>query len=272
MSRLRTVSLLAGFALATAGCGSAPPSEPRLAVPAPTPSALQRAMLSDGPAGLWPLDDTANATTSVRALAGAPGRIVEGPIDVTPGPPGDGREADAAAFTGAGRVITDLRDELSPGRAFTIELGFRADSCTHQWTQALGTGAYDGRGREGMNFIHYPRFWPGHCRLAVEFWKANRFGGGCRAAITTVGRWHEFALTYDGVEARCYTDGRPVGRGRITRFGVAPGTPFGIGGAGGGYAGTLDSASIADVAVFTRVLPAARIRRHAALMRQAPGR
>lgn len=237
----------------------------------PTPTTPQgryvAAVLADRPLGLWALSDVA-AKAGDAVLDSSPfardALVVEGGIGATAGPLGQR----AARFDGQGRIVTSLAGALRPGRPFTIEFFFRPDSCTRRWTQVVGTAAYDARGREGVNLLHYPRYFPTGCRLAVEFWRDDRYTGGCGPpAVARTGAWLHFATTYDGRVVRCYANGRPSGSSPVAGFGFTPTSRFGIGGAGSGYAGTLDSGSLADVAVYGRALPAAAVLRHAAAAR-----
>ena len=263
------------LALAVTGCSTS--VEPRTSA-RPTPSAAAAspvatpaadgyadAVLADRPLGLWPLADASEARPGQAVEDRSPrvgdATLVEGRVGRTTGPLG----AHAAAFNGTGRLVTPLVDVLRSGRPFTIELFFRPDDCTRHWTQVVGTAAYTAAGRQGVNVLHYPRFFPAGCHLAVEFWRDDRYTGGCGLpAVTRTGSWVHFAVTYDGRTARCYLDARPVSVSKVAGFGSDPTAPFGIGGAGSGYAGTLDSGSLAHVAVYDRALAPSQLRRHVA--------
>jgi hypothetical protein len=217
----------------------------------------------DRPAGLWTLADLqgVHAGDAIEEASGAArdGRLVEGGVVSTIGP---GHEP-AARFTGKGRIVTPLVGALRPGRPFTLEFFFRADDCTRHWTQVAGTASYNNSGRQGVNVLHYPRWFSTGCHLAVEFWSNDHYVGGCGPrAVAHTGTWLHFAVTYDGRTARCYADAKLVGTSTVPTFGYAAGTPVGIGGAGSGYAGTLDSGSLADVAVYPRALSAAALHKH----------
>ncbi|MCW2570762.1 MAG: Concanavalin A-like lectin/glucanase superfamily [Frankiales bacterium] len=255
----------------TACAGSSSPSAPAttaapVATSTPSGSAAalsrqqvyQSRVLADRPLGLWTLRDVAGITAGGAVEDAGPSAadavVVEGGILATSGPAG----LPAAKFTGKGRIVTPLVNALRPGRPFTVEFLFRADDCTRNWTQVAGTASYNALGRQGVNVLHYPRFVPDGCHVAVEFWKDNHYSGGCGLGATThTGTWRHVALTYDGKTARCYASGRLVGTSPVPSFGFVQGTAFGIGGSGPGYSGTLDSGSLADVAVYARALPAA---------------
>lgn len=278
--------LVVTLAVALTGCSA--PVGPRPTAPdrANTPSASdpanapsvpatrqQRyvdAVLADRPQGLWTLAD-ARANAGDAVIDSSPfardALVVDGPITTTRGPLG----APAARFDGRGRVLTPLVGALRPGRPFTLEFLFRPDSCTRRWTQVAGTAAYDARGREGVNLLHYPQFFPTGCRLALEFWQQDRYTGGCGPpAVARAGSWLHFAASYDGRTVRCYTGGRLSGASSVRGFGFSPTSAFGIGGAGSGYAGTLDSGSLADVAVYGYALTADAVLRHAGLVTGGP--
>jgi hypothetical protein len=217
---------------------------------------------NDRPLGYWPLSDAGSSLDGQLAQdlsqSRHPARLVGTRVDTTPGPLG----APAARFDGRGRFATTVTTAALG--AFTMEFFFRADSCTRSWTQVAGTAVFDSRGRQGVNLLHYPAFWPTGCHLAAEFWRNDRYQGGCgtHSSVQT-GVWLHFALTYDGRTARCYVDGRQASAGLITPGYAPPAAPFGIGGAGSGYGGPLDSGSLSSVAVYGRALTAAQVRRHA---------
>jgi hypothetical protein len=256
---------------ASGGASPQPTASRASAAASPTASAAQqhyaRAVLADRPSGLWTLADTTGLrpgdAVEDASPAVADGRLVEGTMLPTTGP---GRET-AARFVGTGRIVTPVGPLLRPGRPFTVELFFRADDCSRHWTQVAGTATYDRNGREGVNVLHYPRSSSTPCHLAVEFWRHDRYVGGCGPnAVARPGVWLHFAVTYDGRAVRCFLGGALIGTSTVPDFGFGPTVPFGIGGAGDGYAGTLDSGSLADVAVYGRALSAQVLRRHVAAM------
>jgi hypothetical protein len=254
-------------AVTTAPPAASATSSPATAPASPRQQRYERAVLADRPSGLWTLTDVAglragDAVVDASAAA-ADGSLVEGTVRATTGPGGE----TAARFVGTGRIVTPVGTLLRPGRPFTIELYFRADDCTRHWTQVAGTATYTRTGRQGVNVLHYPRSSSTPCHLAVEFWRNDRYVGGCGpSAVARVGAWLHFAVAYDGRVARCYVGGALIGTSVVPDFGFGATVPFGIGGAGEGYAGTLDSGSLADVAVYSRALAAPVLRRHAAAM------
>jgi hypothetical protein len=275
LSPLRATAVAAVLVLGLAGCSSdaadasRPPPSPSATTATPTsaPTAQGRyaaVVLGDRPVGFWPLADAAGARVGDGVLDASPhladGTVVDGGLRETVGPLGQ----QAVQFTGAGRVLTPLRGALRPGRKISSRLNGRPDDCTRHWTQVLGTASYGAHGRQGVNVLHYPRFFSTGCHLAVEFWKDDRYQAGCGpGAVSRTGSWLYMALTYDGRTARCYANGRPAGTAVVPAFGVED-DEFGIGGAGSGYAGTLDSGSLADVAVYGTALSATSVLRHAA--------
>jgi hypothetical protein len=281
---------LAACALVACSTGSAAPNDgtlaPTTASPAPpTPSAApwpgrpaltayDRAVLADGPVAVWPLDDLGAAAPGATARplgpVGRAAELVEGRVADARGPDLGSGPVGAARFEGRGRLVTNVRSQVAPGRAFTLEFFFRPDDCTRNWTQVAGTASYDERGRQGVNVLHYPRFWPNGCRLAVEFWEDDRYQGGCGSpAVVSTGRWTHFVLTYDGRSARCYADGALLDEDEVTGFGRGRRTPLGIGGAGSGYGGSLDSGSLASVAFYARALTPAQVKAHVEAFRGA---
>jgi hypothetical protein len=272
---MKRVACAALLALAVTGCSQGTPKQstrpiaavsPAAVVAPPTRVSYERTLLADHPGGLWTLQDIGGSTARDLTVHHEDGQVVEGRIETTDGPGG----GTAARFVGTGRIVTPLVGVLRPGRPFTLEFAFRADDCSRQWTQVLGTASYTGRGRQGVNVLHYPRFLPTGCHVAVEFWKDDHYTGGCgSASVARTGVWVHFAAAYDGRTVSCYTDGRRVGSSPVKSFGFAPDSAFGIGGAGSGYAGTLDSGSLSDVAVYPRAVPGTTLQRHARALASA---
>jgi hypothetical protein len=278
-SRVRLAAVIAVLGVLLCGCSGsstvsgtpvAPSSPAATSTASAGPAAPTRqeryvaAVLADRPVGLWALTDVAGTKAGDAVVdsssAARDALVVEGAIGTTAGPLG----VVSGRFDGHGRIVTPVVGALRPGRPFTLEFFFRPDSCTRHWTQVVGTASYGARGREGVNLLHYPKFFPTGCRLAVEFWLHDRYTGGCGPpAVTRPGAWLHFAAAYDGRTVRCYAGGRPSGSSPVQGFGYVPTASFGIGGAGSGYAGTLDSGSLADVALYDRVLSPAAVLQHA---------
>ena len=254
---------------ACSGSGQARGAKTAPASPPPV-NDYQQTVLADGAVHLWPLDDAAGAEEGAKVAdvaGGTGGGRVVGPVVQATNGPLPGRKA--VQFTGSGKVETRSTGILLPGRPFTMEFFFRADGCTRTWTQVAGNATYDATGRNGVNVLHYPKFFQSQCQLAVEFWGNGRFTGGCGTPTPTVrGRWFLFAMTYDGHDAQCFVDGHAVARSRVRSFAVSDLTFFGIGGSGGGYAGPLDSGSMADVALYKRALSGGQLARHALVAAQ----
>jgi hypothetical protein len=131
----------------------------------------------------------------------------------------------------------------------------------------LGTGAHDTRGRQGLNVLHYPQDFSQACRMAFELWKNDRYTGGCSTPdVVTHGRWELFAMTYSASTITCFADGKKVGSSSGVTWFSEPGTAFGIGGAGSGWGGSLDSGSLADVAIYDKALTPLQIASHAKVL------
>jgi hypothetical protein len=264
-----------GFVL-LAGCSSG--HSPRAAGPSPsapstvatqTPaprSALQLLQLKDRASHVWALDARSPGQSGVVDLVPAQysTRLV-GKLPVTTSGPGG---STAARFQGTGRYVTPVpAAEVGPGRAFTVEFAFRSDDCTRHWSHVLGTGALTSKGRQGFNVLHYPTEFTTPCRMAFEFWKDGGYKGGCSTPNPAAqGRWELYALTYDGTTATCWNDGKLVGSSRPGPWASPRGTDFGIGGAGSGYGGPLDSGSLSNVALYSTALSRVQIAQHASAL------
>lgn len=266
------VSLVVAACSSASTAGTAPTPRAHVSVTA-TPalgSLLQRAEVADGATHVWPLSDLTVSGKKVLDLVDRrfAARIVGGVVPVTTGPaPG----SVGGRFTGKGRIVTPVpASAVGSGKPFTLEFAFRPDDCTRAWSNVLGTGAYTAHGRQGLNVLHYPRGFQDQCSLAVEFWKDNAYQGGCGTPyVVANGRWELFVLTYDGKLANCWANGKRVGRTSEATWNSTLGTPFGIGGAGTGWAGSLDSGSLADVALYASVLSPARIAAHASALTES---
>jgi hypothetical protein len=260
-------------ALSVASCSSSGDSGPRKAADLGMSSPYETRVLADGAIALWPLrdadglrprDQVADITSAHRAAA-----VVGGTVTGTSSPGG----ARAALFLRSGRLVTPVVTGLGSSDAFSLEFAVRADACTTAWGRVLGTTALTDHGREGIDVLHFPsQFQLNPCRLAVEFWHRGRHLGGCHPSnLPPIGRWIHVAVTYQARKVACYEDGRLVGSKVLDAPAVfsQPG-PLGIGGSGSGFQGPLDGASISEVAVYDRVLTAAQVRAHVALLRLAP--
>jgi hypothetical protein len=269
MSR-RVIGLALGCAL-VAGCSSTPaPTSRAGATPGATPAAavavrtpLQLAQLRDRASHVWTLGRSGSTAVDL-VPADYPTRLVGKAPLLTSGPGG----STAARFQGSGRYVTPVAAaEVGPGRAFTVEFAFRSDDCTHHWSHVLGTGMLTSAGRQGLNVLHYPASFMTPCRMAFEFWKDGAYKGGCSTPNPLAdGRWELYAMTYDGRTATCFNDGRKVGTSKPGAWTSPVGQDFGIGGAPAGYGGSLDSGSLADVALYRSALTPAQVAQHARLL------
>jgi hypothetical protein len=229
---------------------------------------LQTQQLKDRASHVWTLDRPGSTTLVDLLPATYPTRLVGKPPFLTTGPGG----SSAARFQGSGRYVTPVpAAEVGPGRAFSIEFAFRSDDCTHHWSHVLGTGVLTSGGRQGLNVLHYPAAFSTPCRMAFEFWKNGAYKGGCSTPNPLAdGRWELYAMTFDGTVATCWNNGRKVGSSTPGDWTSPLGQDFGIGGAPAGYGGSLDSGSLADVALYRSALTPAQVALHARLLPTSP--
>jgi hypothetical protein len=286
MPRLSLSAVVACLLLATA-CTSTSTKVTGTATPIPTPTPtitsgavgppvpevkttpLQTAQLADGATHLWPLAGAPAGVGAVKDLgrAALDGTVKGGKVISTTGPVAG---TSGAQFTGAGFIATPVpAASVGMDRTFTIEFAFRSDNCSKHWSNALGTGAFVDGKRLGLNVLHYPRDFDSPCRMAFEFWNAGRYSTGCSTPqAIKVGTWEFYALTWDGTTATCWANGKNVGALKGAKWTSQKGTPFGIGGAGSGWGGALDSGSIADVALYPTVLAPAVLATHSRALAQ----
>lgn len=249
---------------------AATPSPRAPTAPALTPTPYERMLLADGARGLWPLRDVKPRMRYGDTVADlrnptSPAVDVDGAITPTAGPRLFGAPVRAAAFTSQGRLATRLTTGFTSQDAFTIEMWFRADGCTNSWGRAAGTEGADVRGREGVSMFFYPKVARQPCRLGVEIWHRNRYALGCSQGIEAPGgAWVHLAASYADGTLSCFRNGKLAERDRGRDVVFAQIAPFDIGSAGAGVAGNLSSGSLAQVAVYPRALPPARIAAHAA--------
>lgn len=279
----RALVAAVGLAALTA-CSSAKGGTPKSAsTPSPrpsarpaavalTPTAYEKAVLAGGPRALYPLRDVRNGFRyGDRAVdlvhPAAPAVDVDGAIDRTTGPTLLGEPSAAAAFAAQGRLVTPLASGFSSDKAFTIELWFRADGCSNSWGRAAGTETAGIGGREGVSLFFYPKKADQACRLGVEVWHKDRYQLGCpRGMSAPAGSWVHLAATYESGTLSCYLNGVLSERQRRPAATFLQTAPFDIGSAGAGVAGDLSSGSLAEVAVYDRVLPQVQLSAHAAAL------
>lgn len=266
------LGLVLGLAACSSSSGDDDDAAPRPAVTLGAASPYEHAVLADRPTALWPLRDAdgLRPRDQVAALGGSkrPAAVVGGTISGTSSPAG----ARGALFLRGGRIVTPVREGLTSADAFTVEVGLRADACTSAWGRVLGTTDLTEAGREGMEVLHFPaQFQQNPCRVAVEFWHAGSYLGGCHPSeVPAIGRWFHLAVVYRDQVVSCYRDGVLVERGRLSGPTFEQPGPLGIGGSGSGFQGPLDGMSLSEVALYDRALSATQVARHAALL-STPG-
>lgn len=230
-------------------------------------------MLADGATAVWGLRSTTALQTKDTVPNLAPGSkaatVVDGAIATTTGPDGTG----ALRFAGGGRIVTALTTGLASTDSFTLEVAVRADDCVGTWGRVIGDTSYPTTGREGFEILHFPsQFAANPCRFGAELWNHNSYVGGCHpTSAPVVGRWSQLAVTYRPGVLSCYLDGHLFDTSHLPAGSVftQPG-PLGIGGSASGYQGTLDGASISDVAYYPTAIPAAQVANHNRLLRLPP--
>lgn len=265
-----TAEPAAPTALASASADASPSAS---ALPSETPhvpAAYEQLVRASRPVGYWPLGPDQVAPDPLAApptdgTSGAGGLVLEGAVRSVPGPVLDGTATTAAAFDGVGRAVSTLPPRLSARNAFSVELWVAPGPCNGSYGRIVGTEAYGPRGRDGLSFFHYPRQARAavRCRLGIEMWHANRFEVGCPGvAPATAGRWTHLALTYSpGARPTCYVDGDAVRASgpRRAPYSFEQIAPFGLGGSGSGFGGSLATGAVAQVAVYDRPLSTVEI-------------
>ena len=249
---------------ACSGHSDAPPTPARSLVAA---SPYEQAVLHSGAAALWSLRDASHLSARDEVADLGSGKVaatvVGGTIAPTVGPAGV-----AARFFRSGRLVTPVNTGLASTDAFSIELDLRADACVSAWGRVLGTTSLGQSGREGFEFLHFPKqFKINPCRFGVEFWHAGKHLGGCHPKpAPVVGAWEHWAVVYAAGRVTCYIGGTRVESTLLAspRQFSQPG-PLGIGGSGSGFQGPLDGASLAEVAFYRRALTPAEVTQHALL-------
>jgi hypothetical protein len=266
-ARLAAAALTLGASLvACSGHSAGRPSAVRHLV-ASTP--YEQAALRSGAAALWSLRDATQLSARDEVADLVSGRaaatVVGGTIAETAGPGGV-----AARFFRSGRLVTPLDTGLASTDAFSIELDLRADACVAAWGRVLGTTTLVEGGREGFEFLHFPKqFQLNPCRFGVEFWHLGTHLGGCHPhQPPVVGVWSHWAVVYAAGRVTCYRDGTQIESTLLAapRVFRQPG-PLGIGGSGSGFQGPLDGASLGEVAFYRKALSPAEVRQHALLAR-----
>ena len=254
--------------LSLAACSGHSKGGPTPAGPLVAGSPYEQAVLHSGAAALWSLRDASHLSARDEVADLASGKVaatvVGGTIAQTVGPAGV-----AARFFRSGRLVTPVNTGLASTNAFSIELDLRADACVAAWGRVLGTTSLVNGGREGFEFLHFPKqFTINPCRFGVEFWHQGKHLGGCHPKpAPVVGVWAHWAVVYAAGRVTCYVDGAKVGSALLAapRVFQQPG-PLGIGGSGSGFQGPLDGASIGEVAFYRRALSAAEVTQHARLV------
>lgn len=260
------------LALSLAACsGDSQGGPTRPARPLVAGSPYEQAVLRSGAAALWSLRDASHLSARDEVADLASGKVaatvVGGTIAQTAGPGGV-----AGRFFRSGRLVTPVNTGLASTDAFSIELDLRADACVAAWGRVLGTTSLVQGGREGFEFLHFPKqFKINPCRFGVEFWHQGKHLGGCHPKpAPVVGVWAHWAVVYAAGRVTCYVGGTKVESTLLTspRVFEQPG-PLGIGGSGSGFQGPLDGASLGEVAFYRRALTAAEVKQHALLAQAA---
>jgi hypothetical protein len=251
--------------VACSGHSQGRPTTPARPLVAASP--YEQAVLRSGAAALWSLRDASHLSARDEVADLASGKVaatvVGGTIAQTVGPAGV-----AARFFRSGRLVTPVNTGLASTDAFSIELDLRADACVAAWGRVLGTTSLVQGGREGFEFLHFPKqFKINPCRFGVEFWHQGKHLGGCHPKpAPVVGVWAHWTVVYSAGRVTCYVGGHKVESTVLSapRLFQQPG-PLGIGGSGSGFQGPLDGASIGEVAFYRRALSPAEVRQHALL-------
>jgi hypothetical protein len=196
------------------------------------------ALLADSPVGFWPLDGDA-ADASGHGLAGA----ATGGVSFGPG------AAQFDGLTGAVTVPGVSDDALASG--FTIEAWVKVASpqtnrgIAGRWSWLDGGGA--------LLWIDES----GHYTLVVS----RDIGNYLTTTVSpAVGEWDHVVGTWDGSTLRLFVNGNEIGSKPWTAAVGAPTLPFAIGDYDG--VGHHLEAAVANVALYSHALPAARIERH----------
>ncbi|CAN7326610.1 LamG-like jellyroll fold domain-containing protein [Knoellia sp. LjRoot47] len=222
----------------------------------PTPAdAYGRAVQSDRPATYWRLDDSTGSTTADSGLTGNPGGVSETVTRGVPGIPGAaGKAARTAGTFGSGVIATRPVDDP---RVYSLETWFSTT------TTAGGKLIGFGRSNSGES-SNYDR----HVWMRDDGSLAFGTYTGALNVITSAaglndGQWHHLVATQGPDGMKLYVDGTLVGADPQT--GAEPYTGYWrIGGdtTWGGNSSNWIDASFDEVAIYTTVLPAARVTEH----------
>lgn len=230
----------------------------------------------DGPVSYWKLNDPVGSTTVIDSVTGQVGGTVEG-THLTFGIQGPGD----TACRGPGIAANDVNDDgrysyvltgLTPGAypAMTLECWVNFEG--RPWAQngsldfpvAWGN-AQTAQVQLGLEGGTPANDRPGNDPLQTQIYavvKGDEFTSSYIPVVNMLG-WNHLAVTYDGTTAIHYLNGVQIGSGAVTPSGplTASDTAVWIFRAQAWNAG-YNAMQIAKVAVYNKVLSAARILTH----------
>lgn len=230
--------------------GTAPSSPLVLTVTAP--NTYEQALLSYGPVGFWPLDET-TGTTAYDVIGGNNGTYNGGYALGQPGPPNPFfASGTAVSFDGASAYVDIPEGPFNITNAITVVA----------WVQMTVANGFDGL------FGHGDPSW----RISVSGTGTPGASDGSAPdanSPTSIidGNWHMVAYTYNGFVGQnnngaLYVDGALVGNDTVSVPPVGDNLDVWIGGSpdyGTGTGRRLIAANIADAAVFAEAFTAAQV-------------
>lgn len=223
--------------------------------PATPADAYGRAVHDDDPAMYWRLDDTAGTTTSDAGLTGNRGNVAGSVTRGVAGIPGSpGTAAQTAGSFGSGVFAT--RSVNNP-TAYTVETWFK--TTTNSGGKLIGLGASNSG--ESSNYDR-------HVWMRDDGSLAFGTYTGATNVVTSSaglndGGWHHLVASQGADGMKLYVDGALVGSDAQTGAQAYVGY-WRIGGdtTWGGNSSNWIAATFDEVAVYTKVLPAARVTEH----------